>query len=76
MLQPKVKYVQTDILIIGGGTVGVNAAGVAHGIGADVTVLDRSIERLRYLDAEYRGQIKSIYSKSDTIERYALTKTL
>jgi alanine dehydrogenase len=64
------------VLIIGGGTVGVNAAGVAHGIGADVTVLDRSIERLRYLDAEYRGQIKSVYSKSDTIERYALDADL
>ena len=59
------------VLIIGGGTVGVNAAGVAHGIGADVTVLDRSIERLRWLDQEFRGQIKCVYSKSDTIERYA-----
>jgi alanine dehydrogenase len=64
------------VLIIGGGTVGVNAAGVAHGIGADVTVLDRSIERLRHLDQEYRGQIKCVYSKSDTIERYALEADL
>jgi alanine dehydrogenase len=64
------------VLIIGGGTVGVNAAGVAHGIGADVTVLDRSIERLRHLDQEYRGQIKCVYSKSDTIELYALDADL
>jgi alanine dehydrogenase len=64
------------VLIIGGGTVGENAAGVAHGIGADVTVLDRSIERLRHLDQDYRGQIKCVYSKSDTIERYALEADL
>lgn len=64
------------VLIIGGGTVGVNAAGVAQGIGADVTVLDRSIERLRQLDQEYRGQINCVYSKTDTIERYALEADL
>ncbi len=64
------------VLIIGGGTVGINAASVAQGIGADVTVLDRSIVRLRHLDEEYRGRIKCVYSKSDTIERYALEADL
>ncbi|HMB72893.1 MAG TPA: alanine dehydrogenase, partial [Gammaproteobacteria bacterium] len=64
------------VLVIGGGTVGVNAASVAHGIGADVTVLDRSIERLRYLNQEFRGQIKCVFSKSDTIERYAIEADL
>ena len=59
------------VLIIGGGTVGVNAAGVARGIGANVTVLDRSIPRLRELDGEFGGAINCVFSKSDTIERYA-----
>lgn len=64
------------VLIIGGGTVGENAASVASGIGADVTVLDRSIARLRELDSEFNGAIKCVYSKSDTIERYALEADL
>lgn len=64
------------ILIIGGGTVGENAATIARGINADVTVLDRSIARLRQLDSEYRGAIKFVFSKSDTIERYAVEADL
>jgi alanine dehydrogenase len=64
------------VLIIGGGTVGENAASVASGIGADVTVLDRSIARLRELDSEHNGAIKCVFSKSDTIERYALEADL
>jgi alanine dehydrogenase len=64
------------VLIIGGGTVGENAAGVASGIGADVTVLDRSVPRLRQLDSEFGGKIKCVFSKSDTIERYALEADL
>jgi alanine dehydrogenase len=64
------------VLIIGGGTVGENAAGVAQGIGADVTILDRSIPRLRQLDSEFGGDIKCVFSKSDTIERYAVDADL
>ena len=64
------------VVIIGGGIVGENAASVASGIGADVTVLDRSIARLRQLDSEYNGAIKCIFSKSDTIERCALDADL
>lgn len=64
------------ILIIGGGTVGDNAAHVARGLGADVTILDRSIERLRQLDHEHEGAIKCVYSKSETIEKYALEADL
>jgi len=64
------------VLIIGGGTVGENAATIAHGMNADVTVLDRSIARLRQLDSEHGGAIKCVYSKSDTIERYALDADL
>jgi alanine dehydrogenase len=64
------------VLIIGGGTVGENAATVARGINADVTVLDRSIARLRELDSEHGGSIKCVFSKSDTIERYAVEADL
>jgi alanine dehydrogenase len=64
------------ILIIGGGTVGDNAAHVARGLGADVTILDRSIERLRELDHEHEGTVKCVYSKSETIEKYALDADL
>jgi alanine dehydrogenase len=64
------------VLIIGGGTVGENAAGIATGIGADVTILDRSVPRLRQLDSEFGSKIKCVFSKSDTIERYALEADL
>ncbi len=66
----------SKVLIIGGGTVGENAATIAHGMGADVTILDRSIARLRELDAEHGGAIKGGYSKAETIERYALEADL
>ena len=60
------------VLVIGGGVVGDNAAAMAHGMGADVTILDRSLPRLRQLDAEYGGRVKCIYSTAETIEEYAL----
>ena len=60
------------VLIIGGGVVGDNAALMADGMGADVTILDRSLARLRQLDAEYGGRIKCVYSNAETIEEYAL----
>lgn len=64
------------ILIIGGGTVGENAAQVARGIGADVTILDKSVRRLRELDQEYDGGVKCVYSTTETIEEYALAANL
>lgn len=60
------------VLVIGGGVVGDNAAAMAYGIGADVTILDRSLPRLRQLDAEYGGRVKCVYSTVETIEEYAL----
>jgi len=44
-----------DVLVIGGGVVGTNAARVAAGMGADVTVLDLSMDRMRYLDDVFHG---------------------
>ncbi len=52
------------VLVIGGGVVGTHAAKVAAGMGADVTVLDRSLPRLRYLDDVFGGQFKTGYSSA------------
>ncbi|MEO1108552.1 MAG: alanine dehydrogenase [Pseudomonadota bacterium] len=50
------------VVVIGGGVVGTHAAKIAAGMGADVTVLDRSLPRLRYLDDVFGGQFKNQYS--------------
>lgn len=60
------------VLIIGGGVVGDNAAGMARGMGADVTILDRSLPRLRQLNNAYNGTVKCIYSTAEMIEKFAL----
>jgi alanine dehydrogenase len=51
-----------DVLIIGGGVVGTNAAKMAAGSGANVTVLDVSLERLRYLDDVMPANVRMLYS--------------
>ena len=57
------------VVVIGGGVVGTHAARIAAGMGADVTVLDRSLPRLRYLDDTFGGQFKTSYaSAGNTIE--------
>ena len=58
------------VVIIGGGVVGDNAALIAVGMGADVTVIERSVQRLRYLDAKYQGKARCIISNDETIEDY------
>jgi len=57
------------VVVIGGGVVGINAARMAMGLGADVTILDRSLPRLKELDAQYGPQLKTLYSNADTIEQ-------
>ncbi len=54
------------VVVIGGGVVGTHAARVAAGMGADVSVLDRSLHRMRYLDDVFGGQFKTIYSSVGT----------
>ena len=57
------------VAVIGGGVVGTHAARIAAGMGADVTVLDRSLPRLRYLDDVYGGVFKTSFaSAGNTIE--------
>ncbi len=48
------------VVIVGGGTVGTNAAKMAVGLGADVTILDISLPRLRYLDDVFGGRLKTL----------------
>jgi alanine dehydrogenase len=64
------------VLIIGGGVVGENAARMALGLGANVSVLDRSHERLKYLDSAFAGRLQTIYSTAEVIEKYALESDL
>jgi len=52
------------VLVIGGGVVGTQAARIAAGMGADVTVTDRSLDRLRYLDDVFGGQFRTRYSSA------------
>lgn len=64
------------VLVIGGGVVGINAARMAMGMGADVTILDRSLERLQELDMIFGGRMKTIYSTEDAVEQHALQADL
>jgi alanine dehydrogenase len=56
------------VLVIGGGIVGANAARMAVGLGADVTILDRSIDRLRELDNDFAGAVNTGYATALEIE--------
>jgi alanine dehydrogenase len=55
------------VVILGGGVVGTNAAKMAMGMGADVTILDRNLDRLRYLDDIFHGRCKVIFSDAVSI---------
>lgn len=57
------------VCILGGGVVGINAARMALGLGADVTVLDTALPRLTQIDHDFAGRIKTQYATHDAIER-------
>jgi alanine dehydrogenase len=57
------------VVVIGGGVAGLNAAVMAMGLGADVTVIDRSLARLAYIDTMYLGRIKTLASTYGAIDR-------
>lgn len=57
------------VVVIGGGVVGVHAARMAAGLGAEVTVIDRSIPRLRQLDELFQGRVRTRMSTIDAIEQ-------
>ncbi|HVT34829.1 MAG TPA: alanine dehydrogenase [Nevskiaceae bacterium] len=58
-----------EVTVIGGGVVGYNAARVAVGMGANVTILDRSLPRLNWLDTTFDGRLTTLYSTADALER-------
>jgi alanine dehydrogenase len=57
-----------NVLVIGGGVVGINAAFIAIGMEADVFVFDRDIDRLRELDVAFGGRASTVYSSTLTVE--------
>lgn len=57
------------VVVIGGGVAGLSAAVIALGMGADVTVIDRSISRLQYIDSLYAGRIKTLAASYHAIDR-------
>lgn len=56
------------VCVIGGGVVGLNAARIASGMGANVTILDRSLPRLKQIDELYGNSISTLFSTVDAIE--------
>jgi alanine dehydrogenase len=64
------------VTILGAGVAGTNAAAMALGLGADVTILDININRLRELDALYQGQLKTVASNSYEIEKAVIESDL
>ncbi|MEP7763194.1 alanine dehydrogenase [Sanguibacter sp. 25GB23B1] len=64
------------VLVLGGGTAGRNAAQIAHGMRADVTVLDLSVPVLRDLDREFGGHVRTVVSSPLAIEEEVLAADL
>jgi len=64
------------VVIIGGGVVGTNAAQMAIGMGANVVILDRSIDVLRRLDAQFGAQLETVFSSKDALEEHVLSADL
>ena len=65
-----------NIVIIGGGVVGLNAAQMAVGLRANVVIIDRDLEVLRRLDCLFAGAVTCIYSTQDNIDKYVITADL
>ena len=64
------------IVILGAGVVGTNAAQMAVGTGAQVVVIDRSIDALRRIDAMFNGRAMTVFSNRDNVEREVLRADL
>lgn len=64
------------VAIIGGGVVGTNAARMAMGLEAHVTVLDKSLDRLRQLDQQFGRRLNTVYANVETIEQAVLEADL
>ena len=64
------------VVVLGGGVVGLNAARMAMGLGADVTVLDKSGKRLAYLDDVFGPRLKTLYATNEATEEQVLAADL
>ncbi|PKM32216.1 MAG: alanine dehydrogenase [Gammaproteobacteria bacterium HGW-Gammaproteobacteria-12] len=64
------------VVILGGGVVGSHALAMAVGLGADVTVLDKSVDALRRLDAQYGNRITTLYSTRAAVREQVLAADL
>ncbi len=64
------------VVILGGGVVGTNAAAMAMGLGADVTILEKSTDRMEELVARFGTQLKTLYSTQGAIEDLCATADL
>ncbi|HTD06742.1 alanine dehydrogenase [Undibacterium sp.] len=64
------------VVILGGGVVGSNAAMMAIGMGAEVVVLDRSLEAMRSLVRQFGSRLQTVYSTSDAVEQHVLSADL
>jgi alanine dehydrogenase len=64
------------VVILGGGVVGSHALAMAVGLGADVTVLDKSVDALRRLDSQYASRITTLYSTRATLREQILAADL
>lgn len=65
-----------DVVVIGGGVVGTNAIRMAMGLEAHVTVIDKSLHRLRELDLIFGAKLNTIYATRKAIEKYILSADL
>lgn len=65
-----------NVVVIGGGVVGTNAARVAMGMEARVTVLDKSLPRLRELDFQFGSKLNTIYATTEALEHYVASADL
>ena len=64
------------VMVIGGGVAGANAADMAVGLGAAVTILDRSLPRLRQLDDVWGGRVRTVYSTKHIIDELSAESDL
>lgn len=64
------------VVVLGGGVAGTNSVRVAMGMGANVVVIDKSIERLYHLDLQFGSKINTIYSTLDAIEEHVTSADL
>jgi alanine dehydrogenase len=67
---------RAKVLIIGGGVVGTNAAKIAVGMGAEVTIVDNNLDRLEYLEDVFMGRAQTLYSTPHAIAEQAVRADL